>query len=118
MMQDKIKQKIVHINELFDKNEKGDIASKVLSFLKPFEIKSIIGLCGLDLVVGVRRYHFVGNFDTIRNLVQFFIFCQLPVNYWGKIVKKLKKMNIFDGINFSDEVVLFYSDTENSIVIQ
>jgi len=48
MMQDKIKQKIVHINELFDKNEKGDIASKVLSFLKPFEIKSIIGLCGLD----------------------------------------------------------------------
>ena len=48
MMQDKIKQKIVHINELFDKNEKGDIASRVLSFLKPFEIKSISGLCGLD----------------------------------------------------------------------
>lgn len=48
MLQDKSKQKTVHVNELFDKNEKGDIASKVLSFLKPFEIKSISGLCGLD----------------------------------------------------------------------
>lgn len=48
MLQNKIKQKTVRINELFDKNEKGDIASRVLNFLKPFEIKSISVLCGLD----------------------------------------------------------------------
>ena len=48
MLHDKIKQKIGSINELFDKNEKGDIASRVLNFLKPFEIKSISVLCGLD----------------------------------------------------------------------
>lgn len=49
MLHDKIKQKIGSINELNDKIKKGDfVAENILSFLKPFEIKSISDLCGLD----------------------------------------------------------------------
>jgi len=51
MLQDKIKQKIVSINELNDKIKKGDcVAEKILSFCKPFEIKSISGLLELDKI--------------------------------------------------------------------
>ena len=39
---------------------------------------------------GVRRYHLNGNFDSIRILVQIFIFCQLPTINGGKITKKRK----------------------------
>lgn len=51
MLHDKIKQKIVSINELNDKIKKGDcVAEKILSFCKPFEIKSISGLLELDKI--------------------------------------------------------------------
>ena len=39
---------------------------------------------------GVRRYHFNGNFDSIRILVQIFIFCQLPAINGGRLPKKEK----------------------------
>ena len=49
MLRDKIKQSLVNINELNDKIEKDDcIAEKIFSFSKPFEIKKISDLCGLD----------------------------------------------------------------------
>jgi hypothetical protein len=51
MLHDKIKQNLVSISELNDEIKKGDcLAEKVLNFCKPFEIKSIIDLCGLDSI--------------------------------------------------------------------
>lgn len=51
MLQDKIRQKLFSTNELFDKMQKGDCpAEKVLNFSRPFEIKSICTLCGLQSI--------------------------------------------------------------------
>lgn len=51
MLQNKIKQKIVSINELNDEIKKDDsVAEKILSFCKPFEIKSISDLLELDKI--------------------------------------------------------------------
>ena len=51
MLHDKIKQNLVSINELNDKIKKDDcLAENVLSFCKPFEVKSISDLCGLDKI--------------------------------------------------------------------
>jgi hypothetical protein len=51
MLQDKIKQKLFSTNELFDKMQKDDCtAEKVLNFSRPFEIKTICTLCGLQII--------------------------------------------------------------------
>ena len=51
MLHDKIKQNLVTINELNDKIKKGDcLAERILSFCKPFEVKTISDLCGLDKI--------------------------------------------------------------------
>ena len=49
MLRDKIKQKLFITNELFDKMQKDDCtAERVLNFSRPFEIKTISTLCGLN----------------------------------------------------------------------
>jgi hypothetical protein len=51
MLHDKIKQNLVSINELNDKINKDDcLIEKVLSFCKPFEVKSINDIFRLDAV--------------------------------------------------------------------